>query len=111
MTQELRSALAPGTNVNIKEIAGEGLRRARSAFAFLSSSSFPSSREDGRLLALASVLSPLRGLYFLEKKKQRPLIYGVLRVALKLPNDIADLVPALAVAGHELASTGTSKRV
>lgn len=90
MSPELRNALVMGTEIKMEEIAKEGVRRARAALGFLGTSS---SREDNRLAAYASLLSPWRGECIVEKKKSKPLIYGVLRIALKLPGDISEQSP------------------
>lgn len=101
MPQELRDALAPGTQISMAALAKEGTRRARIAIAICD---IPSQCESctNRIAAFASVLSPWRGLSYTDENKAepRPLIYGVMRHALKLPTDFSRQTYLLADAAH-----------
>jgi len=52
----------------------------------------------------AALLSPLHRHHYKEKSKQRSLIHGLLRVGLRLPNDVSELVPSLVNSAYGLKS-------
>merc|ERR1712060_606539 len=62
-----------------------GMARARLVLDLLGPET---SKQDARVAAYAALLSPYAGLHYLEKKKQRPLAHGILRVGLRLGNDV-----------------------
>mmetsp|Transcript_128337 Transcript_128337/g.411282 ORF Transcript_128337/g.411282 Transcript_128337/m.411282 type:complete len:520 (-) Transcript_128337:151-1710(-) len=77
----------------------DGLGRARRALVLLGEGA---TKLDARAAAFAALLSPWGSLSYMEKKRKRPLIHCVLRGGLRLPNDIAQLVPAILEAASAL---------